>query len=240
MVLRPVTRRSVPDEVFEQLLAEMVDGELAAGDALPSERKLAEALGVSRPAVREALQRMSQAGLVEVRQGDATLVRDFRRNVGLDLLPRLLQPGGQLDLVVARSILEARLHVGPKIAELAARRGGPQLGYSLDQALDALAATEDPIELQHRALDFWDIVVDGADSIAFTMMFNGLRLAYVPAIEMLTVVMAAEVGHTAAYRALARAVVAADPGAARLAAEELLLPATDRMLAAIEIIGAQS
>lgn len=240
MVLKPVARRSVPDEVFEQLLAEMVGGDLAAGDSLPSERKLAEVLGVSRPAVREALQRMSQAGLVEVRQGDATVVRDFRRNVGLDLLPRLLLPGGELDLAVARSILEARLYIGPKVAELAAQRGGPQLGYGLDQAVAALADTEDPVELQHRALDFWDIVVDGADSITFTMMFNGLRLAYVPAIAMLTVVMAAEVGHTAAYRALADAVVAADPGGARLAAENLLRPATDRMLAAIEIIGAQS
>src|SRR5256885_14933341 len=134
MALQPVARRSVPDEVFEQIVADVVGGELAPGEALPSERRLAEVLRVSRPAVREALQRMAQAGLVEVRQGDATTVRDFRRHAGLDLLPRLLQPRGELNLAVARSILEARLHVGPKVAALAAERAGARLAADLPAA----------------------------------------------------------------------------------------------------------
>lgn len=41
MALTPVARRLVPDEVFDQLLGEVVDGELAAGDSLPGERRLA-------------------------------------------------------------------------------------------------------------------------------------------------------------------------------------------------------
>ena len=131
MPLQPVTRRSVPDEVFDQVLAEVVDGEIEAGETLPSERRLAEVLGVSRPAVREALQRMAQTRLVEVRHGGATTVRDFRRAAGLDLLPRLLVRRGELDLAVARSILEARLAVGPGVAALAAERGGPALTAAL-------------------------------------------------------------------------------------------------------------
>ena len=103
--------------------------------ALPSERRLAEVLGVSRPAVREALKRVSAAGLVEVRQGDATTVRDFRRHAGLDLLPRLLLRAGELDLSVVRSILEARLHNGPKAAELAALRRKPVCAELLDEAV---------------------------------------------------------------------------------------------------------
>jgi GntR family transcriptional repressor for pyruvate dehydrogenase complex len=72
MPLQPVSRRSVPDDVFEQVLGEVVSGALGPGEALPSERRLAEVLGVSRPAVREALQRMTQTRLVEVRHGGAT------------------------------------------------------------------------------------------------------------------------------------------------------------------------
>src|ERR687897_2723438 len=98
MPLQPINRRSVPDEVFDQVLAEVVDGEIGAGETLPSERRLAEVLGVSRPAVREALQRMAQTRLVEVRQGGATTVRDFRRYAGLDLLPRLLVRAGNVDV----------------------------------------------------------------------------------------------------------------------------------------------
>src|SRR3954449_12510637 len=97
MPLQPVNRRSVPDEVFDQVLAEVVDGEIGAGESLPSERRLAEVLGVSRPAVREALQRMAATGLVQVRHGGSTTVRDYKRFAGLDLLPRLLVRRGELD-----------------------------------------------------------------------------------------------------------------------------------------------
>src|SRR5689334_9116011 len=121
MALKPVARRLVPEDVFDQLLGEVVDGELAAGDALPSERRLAEVLGVSRPAVREALQRLSQAGLVEVRHGGSTTVRDYRTSAGLDLLPRLLVRDGNLDPAVGLSILQARQAIAPAVAALAAQ-----------------------------------------------------------------------------------------------------------------------
>ena len=52
MALQPVVRRSVPEQVFEQIATDVLSGELQPGEALPSERKLAEVLGVSRPAVR--------------------------------------------------------------------------------------------------------------------------------------------------------------------------------------------
>lgn len=234
MALRPIDRRSVPEEVFEQLLAEMVGGRLPPGEPLPSERKLAEALGVSRPAVREALQRMAHAGLVDVRQGDATMVRDYRKHAGLDLLPRLLLPGNQVNVAVARSIMEARLHVAPKIAELAATRGGAGLRTPLHAALAALNAANGPVQRQHRALEFWEVLVDGADSIVFRLMFNGLRAAYLPALGALATVMAAEVDRTDAYRALADAVVSGQADAAHAAADDLLRPATEGLLAALE------
>jgi DNA-binding FadR family transcriptional regulator len=234
MPLQPVIRRSVPDEVFDQVLAEVVEGDLEAGDALPSERRLAEVLGVSRPAVREALQRMAQTRLVEVRQGGATTVRDFRRSAGLDLLPRLLVRRGQLDAAVVRSVLEARLAVGPAVAALAAERGGPALAVGLTAVVDELAATDDGVERQRHALEFWDRVVDAADSLVFRLMFNSLRAAYEPALEALAPVMAEEVGQVESYRLLAAALAAADPETARAAADRVLRPATSTLLSALD------
>ena len=233
MPLQPVHRRSVPDEVFDQVLAGVVDGEIEAGETLPSERRLAEVLGVSRPAVREALQRMAQTRLVEVRQGGSTTVRDFRKTAGLDLLPRLLVRAGVLDTAVARSILEARLVIGPGVAALAAERGGPAVAATLTGAVDALAATDDDVERQRHALAFWDLVVDAADSLTFRLMFNSLRAAYEPALPALAVVMAAEVGRPQAYRELAARISAGEPDAAKKAAIDLLEPATAAMLAVI-------
>ena len=233
MALQPVNRRSVPEDVFEQIVSEVLSGEMQPGETLPSERRLAEVLGVSRPAVREALKRLSAAGLVEVRQGDATTVRDIRRHAGLALLPCLLFRAGELDLSVIRSILETRLHNGPKVAESAAQRRPAELPGLLDAAVRALEAQDDPIEQQRHALTFWDHVVDGADSIAFRLMYNTLRATYEPALPALATMLADEVGRPDAYRKLADAIGAGDPGRAGQAAQDLLEPATTTLLAPI-------
>jgi len=236
MALQPVNRRSVPEDVFDQIVAEVLSGDMAPGAALPSERRLAEVLGVSRPAVREAIKRLTEAGLVEVRQGDATTVRDFRRHAGLDLLPRLLIRAGEVDVSVVRSILETRMHNGPKIAELAAQRRSPDLADLLDATIGALDAEDNPVERQRHALTFWDHVVDGADSIAFRLMYNTLRATYEPALPALATMMAAEVGRPNAYRDIAKAIRDGDPIAAEAAARALLEPATVALLSVIDTL----
>jgi len=133
-----------------------------------------------------------------------------------------------------RSILETRLHIGPKVAELAAQRRRPELAARLDEALQKLADEDDPVERQRHALTFWDRVVDGADSIAFRLMYNTLRATYEPALDALATVMADEVGRPAAYRELADAITAGSPERARNAAQNLLEPATTGLLTAID------
>ena len=236
MPLKPVPRRSVTDDVFDQIAAEVLSGDVAAGETLPSERRLAEVLGVSRPSVREALKRLGHAGLVDVRQGDATTVRDFRRSAGMDLLPQLLMSRGVVDIPTARSLMETRLHVGPFVAQLAAERGGPALAAALDAALDDLAVQQDAVSRQYAALAFWDAVVDGAHSIALRLMYNSLRASYEPVIEAMAVVMDVEVSNHAAYRKLAAAITGGRPAAAAKAAVDLLRPATDALLDAMRAL----
>ncbi|MEV0334743.1 GntR family transcriptional regulator [Nocardia sp. NPDC050717] len=281
MAWTPVVKRSVSGDVFEQIAGEVLGGELVAGSTLPSERQLAEALGVSRPAVREALQRLAAAGLVSVRQGEATTVLDYRRSAGLEVLPRLLLRGDTIDPAVARSILEARGHNGPKIAELAAARVGrmrsghagaaPRVGApvagdqqnarptratagigatpvpdasddplasadlaELHRTVESLAAEQDPITQQRIALEFWDHVLDLADSIAFRLMYSMLRAAYEPALAALAPIMAAEVGNGDAYRDLAAAIDAGEPERAAESARALLAPATTALIHALD------
>ena len=233
MALTPITKRLVPDDVFEQLMSEVVDGSLGPGDSLPSERRLAELLGVSRPAVREALQRLSATRLVEVRHGGSTTVRDYQKHAGLDLLPRLLVRNGELDTAVARSIVEARLSIAPDVTRIAAERAAhaPQTAKdALEAALVDLGAATAPVERQHAALAFWDAVVDCADSIVFRLMFNNLRQAYEPAIEPLAPLLDAEVTNLDGYRAVSTALLAGDGEAAAAAADGLLRPATEAIV----------
>ncbi|WP_446223810.1 FadR/GntR family transcriptional regulator [Nocardia sp. IBHARD005] len=243
MAWTPVVKRSVSGDVFEQIAAEVLGGELVAGSTLPGERQLAEALGVSRPAVREALQRLAAAGLVAVRQGEATTVLDYRRSAGLEVLPRLLLRGDSIDPAVARSILEARLHNGPKIAELAAARvrsrgtADPLVDGELallHESVDSLVAESDPLTQQRIALEFWDHILDLADSIAFRLMYSMLRAAYEPALAALAPIMSAEVGNADAYRDLAAAIAAGAPERAADTARALLEPATTALIHALD------
>ncbi len=82
-------------------------------------------------------------------------------------------------------------------------------------------------------------MVDGADSIAFRLMYNTLRATYEPALAALATVMADEVGRPAAYRELAEAITAGDPERAREAAQDLLEPATTGLLTAIDTLEEQ-
>ncbi|MBZ0231141.1 MAG: GntR family transcriptional regulator, partial [Deltaproteobacteria bacterium] len=87
LALERIPKRSLTDAVFDQLVARIVSGTLAPGQALPPERLLCAELGVSRTAVREAMSRLAQLRLVAVRHGGETRVLDFRVTGGLDLLP---------------------------------------------------------------------------------------------------------------------------------------------------------
>lgn len=236
MSLSPVRRRSLIDQVVDQLVDGIVSGELPAGEPLPAERRLAEALGVSRPAVREALQRLAQSRLVDVRQGDGTMVRDFRRTAGPELLPHLLVRDGALAPEVARSIIEVRGMLGPGAARLAAERAPDGLGDELDALVDRLATTEDGVDRQLLALQWWDLVVDAADNVTLRLLFNALRSAYEPALEALAVVLAGEVGQVDRYRAVADAIRRGDGDHAEAEADALLRTGSEAVLGALDAL----
>ncbi|OBG41217.1 MULTISPECIES: FadR/GntR family transcriptional regulator [Mycolicibacter] len=222
MTLKPITRQSIPDEIFGQLAGQVLSGDRTPGDTLPSERTLSEALGVSRAAVREALGRLDRARLIQVRQGGSTVVRDFRAEAGFDVLPLLLVHGGDVDRATLASLVEARAIIGPQVAALAAARATDDARTRLRAMVDELEAESEPVQRMWRALGFWEVIVDSAESIAFRLLFNTLNQAYVPALDALVNVMAAEVNDIEHYRALADAIAAGDADAARLAAAAML------------------
>lgn len=73
-----IERANVTQLVFEDLKRRiLVDGEFTAGDRLPSENELARMFGVSRNSVRSALQRLSHLGLLDIRVGEGSFVREL-------------------------------------------------------------------------------------------------------------------------------------------------------------------
>ena len=72
-----IVRRKLSDLVLDRLRDMIRSGEFRPGDYLPSERALMERFRVGRPAIREALQSLHQAGLISISQGERTRVNAF-------------------------------------------------------------------------------------------------------------------------------------------------------------------
>jgi GntR family transcriptional regulator, transcriptional repressor for pyruvate dehydrogenase complex len=143
---KPVGRTSVLDSVIERLEG-LIFESLEPGDALPSEGKLAEALGVSRLTVREATRSLEARGLLEISKGrrprvaapSSTLVGDFFQ------LAVRRDPRALLDLLEVRRALEVH------IAALAARRAGKGEIADMEMSINAMRAAGQEFEAFHTA-----------------------------------------------------------------------------------------
>ena len=224
-MLDPVTRRSLPDAVFERICGRIFEGQLAPGDRLPAERELALQLGVNRNALREALKRLEQLRLVAIHPGGSTRVLDFRRSSGLDLLAALLFSGsGVLRLEAARSLVELRTALGPDIAARAAARGGPAATAELAQALDTLRALPmtDLVARQRQSLELWRVLVVASDNLAYRLAFNTMEQAWSTIQDLVAPAMRDELEDQRGYDKMVRAVQRGDAAGARRAAEHLV------------------
>jgi DNA-binding FadR family transcriptional regulator len=201
----------VSEQVHERLRAEIVTGRLAPGDPVPSERTLSEQLGVNRHAVREALKRLQQAGLVQISQGGATRVRDWRATGGLELLFDLaVVPGEDPDPAIVRGILEMRASIGADAARRAAERATPEQRERITALADGAEDTYQPL---------WLEIVAASQNLAYQLALNTL-IAGVESFPTVQERMAP--GPPEAVAALGAAIAGGDGDGAERMARELL------------------
>lgn len=132
------------DTVAHQLEQRILEGALKTGDRLPAERELAETLGVSRPSLREAIQKLASRGLLYSRQGGGTFVADRLDQAVANPWKEMLETHPALgdDLVDFRAVLESQS------AEWAASRATPADIERLDEALKTAAAAVAVLRLE--------------------------------------------------------------------------------------------
>ncbi|AMO78815.1 MULTISPECIES: FCD domain-containing protein [Pseudomonas] len=108
MAFNQVRQRRLSDDIVERLEAMILEGTLKAGERLPAERVLAEQFGVSRPSLREAIQKLVAKGLLVSRQGGGNYVAQSLGSTFSDPLLHLLEsnPEAQRDLLEFRHTLE--------------------------------------------------------------------------------------------------------------------------------------
>ena len=202
----------VYEHLRERILAE------AYVDALPSERRLADDLGASRHAVREALKRLQQSGLVRISQGGATQVRDWRRHGGLELLLETRELPAGLD--IERAVMEMRASVGADAARRAATRATAVQRAEIEARAEMLAA-ETALDARNTLYEaLWDLIIDASDNLAYRLALNTLVSGRQLVLDAGRV--GAELADDDAIRQLARAIATGDGEAALTRARDLL------------------
>lgn len=151
-VYKVVRTSRLYEQIVQQIEASVLNGTLKPGDQLPAERELAQSLGVSRTAVREAVKALREKGLVEAYSGRGTFVTDGTTQAArqsFDLMIKIGQQEGSPHLAELRLILE------PGIAAMAAERVKEE---DLAAMRDAVAVMErsqkDPEAYIEADLDF--------------------------------------------------------------------------------------
>jgi DNA-binding FadR family transcriptional regulator len=226
-------RRSarLADQLYEQIVGQIVDGLLPEGERLPAEARLCEIFGVSRPVVREAIFRLQADGLVMTRHGAGTYVVKRPRDEFLRLAPI----GAMADLM---RCYELRIALEGEAAALAAQRQTPE---TLAEIESALAELDNVVATHQVGVDadqrFHAAIARATQNALFIQslealsahIFAGMHVARSLSLsspERLRIVQGE-------HRAIAAAIRAHEPEAARTAMRHHIDNARSRILAGV-------
>lgn len=156
------------EEVVSRLRAHILSGQLAAGDVLPSEGKLAESFRVSRTVVREAMRTLSAQGLVLISQGKRASVKPANPEAAI----------ASLDVLFSRStgslahLTEVRRPLEIEIAGLAAERATDEQLAALEQANADLAAASTLESAVEADVRFHRLLAEATGNPIFALMLE--------------------------------------------------------------------
>lgn len=146
-MFRAAKQNRIFQDVVDQIEEVILSGQLNAGDTLPSERDLKDMFQTSRGTLREALRVLEQKGLIEIKLGvggGAVVTASPIEQVcnGLDLLVRFQK-------ISLQQLAEFREGVESTVADIAARRAGPQDAALLEDLLEKAR------HHAHRGVAYW-------------------------------------------------------------------------------------
>lgn len=171
--------QSLSHALYETLRDKIIAGEYQPGSRLPAERELAIMFSLNRGAVREAIQRLAQSGLIATARGGGSHVENYLETAGLDLLVNMVMTGdNQHRRNAVRSLIGMRTALAVDTARLAALHRTEAHATAILAMTKNLTSANDSPALQERLLALWGKIVDASGNIAYRLAFNSLRNAY--------------------------------------------------------------
>jgi GntR family transcriptional regulator, transcriptional repressor for pyruvate dehydrogenase complex len=165
-------RPPAAQQIAHQLLEYFVSGKVKPGDRLPSERQLAESLGVSRSIVREALKSLGMLSLIRVKAGGGYYLQDVPSN----LLPRSVEWGLLLGERHTEDLVEARGFIEVAVARLAAERRDEKTLIRLQELLTQMkTAHKNPKKFVEADIAFHITLSEASQNSALREILSGMR-----------------------------------------------------------------
>lgn len=165
-----------PAEVAEQrLLDAILGGRFAVNSCLPGERDLAARLGVTRPTLREALQRLSRDGWLDIQHGKPTRVRDYWQEGSMGVLSTLAQMPSQQTPDFVTHLLEIRVLLAPAYA----RQGIEQAASEIAALLaDYAKLADEPAAFARADWELHHLLTLRAANPIFRLLLNSFQNLY--------------------------------------------------------------
>ena len=172
MEFTEVNNKRTYRQIIEQFMGMIERGEIKPGDKLPGERELAEKLGSSRPSVREAFRTLEILGVIEVRHGGGTFIREFNVAPFINMIAPLFYTKSRNieDLTDFRILLEG------EAVKAAALSHNDSIVGSMETSLE-LMNDEDPRVREKADLDFHRAIFAASGNRTF--VFAGECLSYI-------------------------------------------------------------
>lgn len=127
-------------KIQSQIEQSIIQKKFLPGDKLPTEKEMCEMFGVSRTALREALQMLSVQGLIHIRKGSGIYVNEYNSDNAVKLMSRYLEMNLNPELIL--QIVEVRKAFEPTIAWLAAKNRDDQDVEELERNLEDLKLSD--------------------------------------------------------------------------------------------------
>ncbi len=225
--ISPPDRLRVDEQIAASIADAIIDGIFPPGSTLPPERDLADQLGVNRTSLRQGLARLQQMGLIDVRHGSGSVVRDpagLTHPAVVEALVRKLGPEFLVEL------LEIRAALGPLIGRLAAQRATPEDEEALAAALAGVRLADTATARQAADLAYFHVLVHSTRNRALSLLYRWVEDAFGGREHELTRAYDDAKPVVADLAAITDAVAAHDAGAAAAAVEAYLNASALRMV----------
>lgn len=169
--LQPIeTSGALTAEIIRALTQYFFSGALLSGSRIPSERQLAEQLGVSRAAVREAIQSLGLLGVLEIKHGQGT----YLKATGSDLLPRVIEWGLFLGERRIMDLLEARQEIEAALAAHAARRRTDEEAEEMRRHVESMKGLSAHDGFVDKDIEFHSLIAKAARNVALADVLSNI------------------------------------------------------------------